>query len=491
MFEHLGPTPEVIVDKKRTNYKLYLSLLVLSVFVFTFAFSISKGPGSYAKEMTNVSAQLLVDASDKQVVATTKNFSIFDFVIDVDRPDTSLYKLNISVEGLYDVELLRDLKLFHNGLQLGTINTIDTQGKMYFDLSDYKLSAGQNIFSLFFTNGNSLNNYPLVKFILNKEDVFLISDGHMFSVQGDFPLSSGLVTVLDKGYITASNKYLINDFLVNSGKPQQLASFSLGAVGERADLKEVLISYENLDGKNYENVLFILADGNRPIAQTISDNGQIVFHIDSSIVLDGLNEAVFQLHTSSLPEGVYKFFVDGAKATGVWSGQDIFLADKILLVNIEAKSYFIKIQAADLDEHLSVGWNKLYSFYVSSIGIDEAYLNKITWAIDKQNLDIDGVEIYRNGQPYIADVIIRGDKIIVKTEVTNPLKIISIPTEISLLAKLKNVGDKAKIEAVLLPDKQVWEGDDLIGNIIWSDGENFYNSYKIPYLPLAPSILSN
>jgi len=66
-----------------------------------------------------------------------------------------------------------------------------------------------------------------------------------------------------------------------------------------------------------------------------------------------------------------------------------------------------------------------------------------------------------------------------------PLEIFKDNTEILLLANLKDVGKKASIQTFIL-------GDDIdSSNITWSDVENFYNSYKIPYLPLEPSILSN
>lgn len=491
MFEHLGPIPEVVIDKKKTNYKLYLSLLVLSVFVFTFSFSIGQGPQSYAENSDNLSARVLVDSSDKQIVASAKNFSVFDFVVDVDRAGASLYKLNILVEGIYNIDLLEDLKLFHNDVQLGSINKIDSQGKMYFDLSDYRLPAGQNRFSLFFTKGTGLDDYPLVKFKINKEDVFLNYDGHIFAASGDFPLESGLVNVLDKGYINASNMYLDNDFLINANQAQQIASFSLGSIGERADLKEIVLSYENLDKSDYENSLFVLAQGTKPISQAIANEGQIVFNINSGIVLQESDRSVFQLHTSSLAEGQYKFFVDSVKARGFWSGQEIFLADRVLLSQVEARPYYIKIQAGDLNQNLSEGWNKIYTFNISAVGRDQIYLNKVTWAIDKQNLEIDGLELYKDGQPYIADIILRDNKIVAKTEATKPLKISQQTSEISLLANLVNVEDRAKIETVLLPDKKAIDEDNFISNLIWSDGDNFYNSYNIPYLPLEAGILSN
>jgi hypothetical protein len=492
MFEHLGPTPEVSISRRAINYKLYLSLLFLAVFVFMFSMGISKGPSSNAQEPEVLGAKILVDKSDKKIVTTAKNFPIFEFVIDVDQADTALYKFNIFVDGVYELDFIDDLKLFHEGVQLGLIDNIDSSGKIYFDLSEYKLKQGKNKFSLFFNDGNNLKVGSALLFsIRDQEDVFLIKDKHVFRLQADFPISGGLISIVDKGQVLASNVYLNNDFLINSDVPQRLASFELSSTAEKLDLKKIKLDYQNLDSDDYQDLSFVLMHENKPIAKAISSEGEIIFDLSKIVILQDLQRKQFELHAISMPTGEYQFFVQDVYARGALSGVEVNLKNRISLSKIEARPYFIELQAGDFDNKLSVGWNKIYSLNIKTKGIDKAYLNKMTWAIDYQNLDIEEVEIWVDGEVYIANVILKDDKLIVKTDGLNPLEINKEATEILLLANLKNVESKAKIEAFVLSDEQPTDQEAVAGNIIWSDGEEFFNAHKIPYLPLKPSILSN
>lgn len=492
MFEHLGPIPEVNIDKKRTNYKFYLSLLVLSVFAFMFAMGISEGPSSQAHEPRGLSSSIAVDTSNKKIVATTKNFSVFDFVIDVNRTDASLYKLNILVDGIYDLDLISDLKLFHEGVQLGAINTIDDTGKLHFDLAEYKLKAGQNKFSLFFNNGDSLEVGQILQFsIPTKDDIFLISNRHIFRPSVDFPLSGGLISIVDQGEVMVSNSNLINDFLISSDVPQQVSAFELSSIGEQVDLKQIKLSYQSLSVDDYPDLDFVLIHKNQIISEAVSHDGEIVFDLFKTIVLQDLERDKFYLYSIGMPEGIYQFFVNNVEAQGALSGLDILLLDKISLSKVEAKPYFILLKSGYLNKKLSAGWNQIYNLNIKTVGQGPTYLNKITWQIDKQNLDIESVEIWKDGQLYIADIVLKDDKLIVKTDGLDPLEIGSDYTKILVLANLVNVGEKAKLEAFILPDKQPIDEELLSGNIIWSKDDNFYNGYKIPFLPLEPSILSN
>ncbi|MBT4210208.1 MAG: hypothetical protein HOE19_04855 [Candidatus Komeilibacteria bacterium] len=486
MFEHLGPTPEVSINKPPTNYKLYLSLLSFAVVVFIFASAVGQGAHSKALEPATLSAKVLVDSSDKKIVTTAKNFPIFSFTIDIDKPNTSLYKLNILVDGIYDLDLIGDLKLFHENVQLGGIQNIDAQGKIYFDLAEYELNKGLNNFSLFFNNGQNIKEGSILSFSIEaQEDIFLTRNGHIFKPDNIFPISSGIVSIINKGSVSASNVYVLNDFLINSDVPQQIASFELSSIGERVSLDKIKLAYDSFENEDVEDLDFILIYNDKAIAKARSTEGKIVFNLAKSIILDDLNREKFYLHTIAMPEGAYKFHLEEVRANGLLSGLDINLLKSIDLSKVWAKPYFIQFESGDLDKKLSEGWNKLYSLDIKAKGIDTIYLNKLTWQIDKQNLDIEALEIWKNGEPYIANVVSKGNKVIMKMDGLKPLEIFKDNTEILLLANLKDVGKKASIQTFIL-------GDDIdSSNITWSDVENFYNSYKIPYLPLEPSILSN
>ena len=492
MFEHLGPAPEVGMYRPGPKYKLYLSLLFLAILGFIFSAAISRGPSSRAMEPEILSSEVLVDSSDKKIVSSAKNFPIFDFVVEVDNANTSLYKLNILVEGIYDLNLLKDLKLFHENVQLGQIEQIDSTGKIYFDLKEYQLPVGQNRFSLFFSSGDSLKDSPVLKFsIPTKDDIFLISSGQVFRPRADFPVSSGLISISDQGQIMASNSYIIDDFIVDSEVPQPVSSFELRSIGEKADLKQIILSYQNLsDGADTKADFFLSLEG-APIAQASSQDGQIIFDIKKGILLEELSRKIFELHTFALPEGSYQFSLDNVSAQGVWSGADIGLPAPIALSQVEARAYFMQFQAKELDQRLTEGWNKIYNLQISARGAKTLYLNKFTWSIAPQNLDITALEIWYSGQPYIADIIFEDGQVIVKTDGQDPLPIGQEPTELLLLAKVENIKNKAKIEAFILPDDSPLDQENIFGHIIWSDGQDFYNGYKMPYLPLQPSILNN
>ena len=486
MFEHLGPTPEVSISKKPTNYKMYLSLLSFAVVVFIFSSAIGQGQHSRALEPETLSAKVLVDSSDKKIVNTTKNFPIFSFAIDIDNSDTSLYKLNILVDGIYDLDLIGDLKLFHEDVQLGGIHKIDTQGKIHFDLSEYKLNQGLNNFSLFFNNGQNIKSGSILSFsIESQEDIFLMKDDHIFKPDNVFPISSGLVSIINQGSVAASNAYVLNDFLINSDVPQQIASFKLSSIGERVSLDKIKLSYDNFSDEDGEDLDFILIHNNKLIAQARSIESEIIFNLAKAIVLNDLNREAFYLYVLAMPAGEYKFYLETVEAEGLLSGLDIDLSASVDLSKVGTRDYFIEFKSGDLDKKLSEGWNKLYSLNIKTKGIDIAYLNKITWQVDKQNLDIDAIEIWKNGEPYITNVVLKDNKLIVKMDGLDPMNIFKDNTEILLLANLKDLGKKASIQTFIV-------GDDAdSSNISWSDGESFYNSYKIPYLPLEPSILSN
>jgi hypothetical protein len=492
MFEHLGPIPEVSVSRKQAKYKLYLSLLSLAVFVFIFSWGAGQGAGSKAQEPPSLKTKVFVDQNNKKIVSTAKNFSIFDFVIDVDQPNVALYKLNIFVDGIYDITLLNDLKLFHEGVQLGEISQIDSQGKIYFDLSEYSLQKGQNKFSLFFNNGSDLKIGSALNFsIRDQEDIFLMSDGHIFRPQADFPMAGGLISIIEQGQVVGTNAYVINDFLISSAVPQQIASFELSSVGEKTDLRTIVLNYNNLDNEDLEDLDFFLIYQNNKTLKARSDNNQIVFELPQTIALNDLDREVFDLHALALPAGDYQFYLQDVKAKGVLSGVDIYLNNSVKLSKVKASPYFIEMSTGDLDTRLSSGWNKIYALDLSTRGIDEAYLNKITWAIDSQNLNIESLELWKDGQSYIANLVLKDDRLIVKMAGDDPLLIGQDSTEILLLANLNKLGKKAKIETVILEDNKALDEDSLEGNIIWSVGEEFYNGYQIPYLPLQPSILAN
>lgn len=494
MFEHLGPTPEVYIRKKATKFKMYLPFLFIAIMVFVLSLSISHGPisNAYGSDAAKLSAKLIANPVDKKIVYQANNFSVFDFVIDTERDKVSLDKLEVMVNGLYNLSLIDDLKIFHDGTQLGEVKDIDKDGRIYFDLDNYPLKKGQNLFRFILPNKGVVHLGDVLQFSIDSDsDIFLNYKGHLFTPDSQYPIESGLISFVDQGSIIASNQYLKTNFLVSSNVPQQLARFSLTSDSEALDLSQVTIGYHS-DDANLDKTNFILASDDKLLSQASLDNdsNEIVFNLNKPVSLQNNDLKFFDFHALSLPKGYYNFYLKSAQAKGSVSGQEVSLNTNLLLSNIESRNYFLEIKSQEQNTRLSNGWNELYKMDIKAIGTDSINLDKLSFVLDKYGLDISDADLLVDGQTYIADIVIEANKIIIKSDAATPIKISDLGNELSLLVKVENVEKSAKLGARLLTDDQALL-DDRQGNIIWSVGDNYFNSYKIPYLPLEPSILAN
>ncbi|MBU1203371.1 hypothetical protein KKH39_05005 [Patescibacteria group bacterium] len=495
MFEHLGPTPETYRQKKVTNFKVYLSLLLMAIFVFVFSLSLKEGPvsGAYGVDSARLSAKVLANTADKKIVYQANNFSVFDFIIETEKDNISLQKLEVRVDGLYDLSLIDDLKIFHDGMQLGEVKEIDQSGHIYFDLEDYPLKKGQNLFRFLLPNNNVVNTGDVLQLsIENDWDVFLSYQEHLFTPDGQFPVQSGLISFVEKGQILASNQYIDNNFLINTNIPQQLSRFSLTTDSETFDVYKVIVAYEALgDTRTIDKADFVLLKDGQLLSQASLDDqsSDIIFYLNKPIFIQNNGLEYFDLHTLALPTGQYKFYLKNVSATGSVSGQDLSLHKDLYLSTVDSRDYFLQINSPDQNKRLSQGWNELYRMKLTARGVDSLELNKLTFAVDKYGLDISRVDVLIDDEPYIADIVIENNKIIIKSDIQNPIKISDKGNEISLLVKVDNLDSSAKLSARLLTDDQPIS-EDRNGNIIWSSGDIFFNSYMLPYLPLEPSILS-
>lgn len=491
MFEHLGPAPEVKIKRKASNFKLYLPLFLVALFVFLLALSVGQGPSSFAYPEEVAQVKIAVNSQPKKIINKASNFSIFDFVLDADREGVSIYKLSIATEGLYDVGLLNDIKLFHEDVQLGEVKTIDQLGNIYFELADYKLHSGQNLFSLYVPSAKSIDLDTKVAFsIKDRDDIYLMYQGHIFGPQGTFPLQGGLGVVVDKGSLVATNDYLIKDFLINSNLPQKIASFSLSAKDEIVDLYGISFHYQTANDIDALSEFVLIKDGVM-LAQAKSDEDHnINFDLVNPQALKSGKKISYELHALGLPNGQYDFYLKDVVAKGSISGLYLDDQEDLFLSHLDARDYFVEFSGNQLDTVLSTGWNKIYSLNIKARGMDSFNLHKMTWQIASHNIDIGEAEILLNDQPYIADILVKDDKIIVKTDGFDPLLVTEQGIRLDLLLDVKTVKEKAKIEAIFLNDKELID-DELEGNIIWSYDGEFMNSYKMPYFPLPVSILSN
>ena len=488
MFEHLSPPVEARKLASPSQLKLYLPFLFLAFFIFIFIFSASHGPSGQASgdPLGDFSADFIFENFDKQLTVGINNVSLFDFVLETKQAGASLYKMKISLEGLYDLELLDKLKLYHGQTQLGTIKTIDEDGSLYFQLTDYFLPAGQNHFSLRLTDSSFINPGTAFNFIIkDKADLALKYKGGVIFPTGDFPASSGLLVFLDHGYLGA---FVDNnsEYFLASDLPQKIASFSLLNYGESADLSSLTISYQG--DQDISGSSFVLIKDDKFLVQSQAEAGKVEFFLQSRENINKLK--FFEVYALDLPEGNFSFQLDSAEAVAYNSGQIIGLSKPLFLGDYQVRPYYLQLQNGFFNSQLAADWNQIYELELRAVGQDDLAVYKLSWEVDYQGLELEDWELWLDNQPSISDLSLENNQLIAKADWNKPWLVSDKGTKITLLAKAKNLDSKAKISARLLTDDKILLADSLDGRIIWSDGNNFFNSYRLPYLPLVPSILT-
>lgn len=490
MFEHLGPVPETKIKKYTSNFKLYVSFLVVAVFVFTFSFSLGQGPDSIAQEYEN-NANIVVKVQAEPIARTylaeSDNFEIFNFNINTDRSGVVLYKLKFAIKGLYDIELMNDLKLFHQSVQLGDIKEVDSQGNVYFNIADYVLSLGDNYLSLVIPKNDNINEGNILQVSL-VDSLSLTSQyqGHLLTARGDFPIVSGHSSFVGQGDLKILSEY--NKFFRVAELPQQLFSFRLDNKIEPVEVNQLTFVYQS-DGASLANKDFVLIYNRQALALATADEKQIVFNLMEPLIVNDSFD--IELHALSLPEGNYRFDLIDWQAMGAISEKDIIFSELIFLADIKVSPYFPEFFNGDLKNILSTGWNELYNMKLVARGQDNLSLYKLSWVIDTLGAKLNQVEVWIDNQTYIADMVLTEDKIIVKANWDKPIIIDKQGTDIKLLIKVDDLEKKAKIETYLLTDEAPLVGDNSADNILWAYQDEMYNSYALPYLPLLPNILNN
>ncbi|PLX25702.1 hypothetical protein C0580_01845 [Candidatus Parcubacteria bacterium] len=491
MFEHLGHIPETTQGKDMTQWKKYLSFLFVSVFVFIFISSIASGPETSASQLVagdyiNVEMVAISDTSD--LVSQTPRASVFNFIVNSDTEGVYINNLKLHLDGVYEFSIFANLKLLYQGAQLGNISQVDDQGNVYFDLENAPLIKGQNIFNVVLSTDDEIKDGDILQFsVLSPNDISLSYKNHIFTPEGEFPINAGATSFSEKGLINAYNNFRAQRFLITEGVPNQIASFSLMNKKEMADIKSITVGYESkndLSGKE----LVLLKDKNLISRAVVSDN-KINFKIDSLLVLRTDKKLDLDLHSMGLPEGEYRFFLDQVEAIGHSSRQSTYLKESLKLANFDVVSEYPQFKVGDLDKNLTLGWNKIYEMEIKSIGTDQIDFNKITWALDLDKVELEDAEMVVDHKIYPVDLILNKDRVVAKFDWQKPLPVTKLGTKVALLVKVSSLEPNATILSYLINDEEPIENDDMTSNIIWSIGDDLYNSYLIPHLPLDPSVL--
>jgi len=493
MFEHLGHIPETTLRKKRSKSKAYASFLFGALLVFTFSLSISDGPSSVAQEYANPRAEVFVDGTQRSMAVGNPSFPVFSFVIRTNVAGIELNKFKININGIYSSEFLSGLKLYHHGVQLGSVSDVDSQGNIYLDTEGYILSAGDNVFSFIMFTDQAAKVGDIIQFSFqDANSIVLAYQNHIFTPDGSWPLVGSMTSIVDRGNIVAQNSFYKNNFLTVDGTPRLLGSFTLSNSGEIADLYSLTFSYQSFDESELSDENFLLLNNDKILAygHLDPDKQQILFELKKPLVINNQNKYNFQLHSIALPKGTFEFYLQDVSALGFVSSQKLSLQKRVKLSQVEVLDYYPEFSVGKLKTVLSEGWNELYNLEVIARGSESIKLNKLTWALDSQGVNIEAVEFWVDNKQYMADIVLSEDKIIVKTDWEKPLAISPTSTNIKLLVKVSGLKSGANLRAHLITDQESLLDENLDSNIIWSFDGQLYSAYKLPYLPLPPSVLS-
>ncbi len=473
MFEHLIPNIVQKESSRKTSLTFYIIALLIAVGIFISSLGIDKGPLTSAYSYTFNKAEVQVNSKDNSMVPSVGNTSIFEFNILAKDNNTFLQKLKIYVQGLYKSTIFNDLKIYHNGVQLGYDAVFDNYGYLYFDLDNYSLSNGNNTFS-FIIPSSDVNIGDIIQFSF--EDPFSIVLSHgmdksLFTPDATFPLKSGLISFVDKGSIYT---YLDNfyPFFLPSNISHKLVSFSLGSLTEAVDIYNLSITCETEE--YLDASLFVLLNNGLAISQGYYNqkDGIIDFILDDILVLNNKEDISLQLHTSKLLKGKYSFVLNSINGIGFSSGSDINIDDKLFLGDIYVKDNFLIIEDNNKYTSLSEGWNTIKEISIKSVN-DSIELKKLSWFLESVATNLEDIEIYINNNK-INNFTFNNNIL----TINNSLDIDKEGVVIEILINVSEVENGSIVKL-------------LFDNILWFFDDNEYNEDMLPYLPLDPVILSS
>ncbi len=488
MFEHLGHIPEPSSKKDVRDFKVYLSLLFFAILTFIVSWAANQGPITSAYNSRLLDVSISANQLNQQVVADMPRLSVFDFFIKTELENIQLNKIKIHVNGLYDLEALAKLKLFHNNTQLGDISKIDEAGNIYFDINNYNLDKGNNSFQLILNPSQDVRVGDIFKFsLVDNLSVVLSYKNQIYSTKAAWPIESGTISFIEQGSLFAYNNLAKKEFLTSAQSAKQIASFSLASQAEVADLQQIIIDYKSdvdLSGNN-----FMLISDDKVIATTQANGSQVIFDLDKLSVV-GINKNIsFDIVTAGLPIGIYNFGLKNIKATGSSSGQNLFLLEDIDLSTVYIINNYLEFNTVQADNVLSDGWNTLSTINLKAQK-DNVSLDKLTWFVEEIGVNINQIEVWVNDQLYKTGINYTNNKIAISWD--KSLIIDKDGVDIKLLVFADDLQNKAKIQSHLLIDKDFVDQDDIFtSNIVWSSDNIYHNSYLLPHLPLLPDILVN
>lgn len=492
MFEHLGYTPETIKNQIKTKWRIYLGSFLVAFIFLVVSLIFSRNPQTVAETSGQLTARIEVNSQAQLVVVPSPQLSLFDFAIFTDKSEMGLKRLRVYLNGLYEPDILQNLKLYQKGVQVGQLSKFDGDGYIYFETDNYQLDRGTNLFNITLAGSEvTVSNKILQLSFEQPEDISLSYRGHLFMPEGNFPLRGGSISFTKKGSLTASNNLKDLTWPVLSQVPNPVAYFSLVGQAETIDVNKIILNYQS--DQNLQGQSFALLYNNQLLGTTevLDQEAGIIFDLTQPLVLNKDRAAVLRVHSLGLPKGVFSFSLEGVEALGASSGLPINLDQPLVLSQIESLPYYPEFSTGVLKKVLTEGWNELYDLQAKVNGGTTLNLDKLTWSIVTRGVAIEEIEVWLDNKLSTLRTNFVNNQLIITSDQTNPLVITKDDREIKVLAKVAKLTKGAIIQTRLLDDQQPKLNSNLDYNILWSKDKKVFNGYNLPYLPLAPSVLSN
>lgn len=490
MFEHLGPLAYNRPKPKRWRHRFVVAFL-FSLGIFFLALMTVPGPSSWAAD-TSPKVHWQSSALEQRVSKGSTQVQLFQLTIDSPVSGAGLQKMKIYVNGLYDAQYLSQLKLFHQGVQLGTLVDLDEQGYLNFNLNDYKLPAGTSQFVITLPETKAMATGTIMQFsIENRTDLELTYQNQRLIPTGKFPLVSGVTQIVDQGDWQVYNRTKQGNFVVPSQGRTLLGLMSLASGAELLDIKTIEFGLEQAKKQKNNNIEFVLINDGNIVATATSTTDKILFVINKPLVAKISSLLDIELYAKDLPVGDYLFSLKNITGKGYVSNNIISWTEPIVLSRVHSLSDYPIFESAVVDPSLRTGWNNVFSTKIKAVGKNKINFYKFTWYYKIKNATLRQAKVFVDSKYYPMDVIIKDNTVIAKAEWSNPLPINTEGHLVQLMLNIDQLGPDSVVEAYLQPDIITTDPDSIWDyNIVWSyDATNLKNSYLLPYLPLAPTIL--
>lgn len=489
MFDHLGPIPKISFRKKSVNYRAYLSFLLLAIVVYLVAWSAQSGSNIVAAPAENPQLSVSAKVADQTVVLGSPNLSILSLQIETSAAGVALKSLNIQSQGIYQPEFLLDLKLSHNGMQLGQLSSVDSQGILHFDLNGYVLPMGKNEILLTVKDSAKLAVGDILNFNLADASSLVWSyKSKEYVAKGDWPVSSGTINVVDKGSLWAYQGLNKTELAVLANQDSELLEFILAIDGERIDLDKLIFQYKTTSDDTINEFSLLVNDAK--VASAKNQVDLIEFTLDKTLPL-AINQPLNLSLVGKLTAGEYEFELVAVKGRGLVSGQEIVLGETLAFNKVKANLQLIQFVTLPIDKNISQDWLAIANLSVKKLAPEPAALNRLTWHLNSSLVDIKAAKILVNDKIKNLDLVIKDDQIIAKTSWSDPIVLSEFSTNIKLLVQVDKFQEGAFIQTSLLGDDKQYQVDQWSDNLLWSVAGEIYNAYGLPSLPLEPQLISS